>query len=348
MPGRRRPVPGLGVQARCAAQEIADAMQKRALVTGAGGFIGSHLVEALLARGWEVQALVRYNSRSSWGWLESARGDPGLRTTLGDVTDPFPLRALVAGCDVVFHLAALIGIPYSYSAFGATFETNVRGTLHVAQAALAGGVSRFVQVSTSEVYGTARRVPIDEEHPLQAQSPYAASKIAADKLVESFAASFGLPAVTVRPFNTYGPRQSARAVVPAIITQALRGPRVLLGSLEPVRDLTYVRDTVAGILAAAEHGVPGQVYNLGTGSGIAVGRLAELIFELLGVSPQLATDEGRVRPPASEAWQLISDNRRARQELSWTPGVSLRDGLAATAAWLRDHLDLYPARDYSV
>jgi dTDP-glucose 4,6-dehydratase len=321
---------------------------KNALVTGAGGFIGSHLVEGLLARGWEVNALVHYNSRSGWGWLESSRARPGLRVTALDVTDPFQVRQTVQGCDVVFHLAALIGIPYSYSAYSSYFATNLNGTLNVARAALDAGARCMVHTSTSEVYGTARYIPIDEDHPLQAQSPYAASKIAADKLVESFVASFGLTAVTVRPFNTYGPRQSTRAVIPTIITQALGQGEIFLGSLRPVRDLTFVEDTVAGMIAAAESGVPGQVYNLGVGQGISIGALAELLCDILGVPAVIRADEARVRPEASEAWQLVSDNRRAREGLCWMPRVGLREGLVATVDWFRHHLHLYPAREYSV
>lgn len=323
-------------------------MGKSALVTGAGGFIGSHLVEGLLARGWEVHALVHYNSRLSWGWLEAARARAGLRVTALDVTDPFQVRQAVQGGEVIFHLAALIGIPYSYSAYSSYFATNVSGTLNVARAALDGGARRLVHISTSEVYGTARYVPIDEDHPLQAQSPYAASKIAADKLVESFIASFGLAAVTVRPFNTYGPRQSTRAVIPTIITQALGQEEILLGSLIPVRDFTFVDDTVAGMIAAGENGVPGQVYNLGVGQGISIGALAEMLRDVLASPAAIRTEDVRVRPEASEAWQLVSDNRRAREDLGWTPRVSLREGLAATADWYRQHLHLYPAREYAI
>lgn len=326
-------------------------MARQAFVTGAGGFIGSHLVELLLERGYAVRALVRYNSRSNWGWLEQlrAREPAGLEVALGDVADAQQMRALVKGCDVVLHLAALIGIPYSYEAPASYVRTNVSGTLNLLQAALEADVKRFVHTSTSETYGTARYVPIDEEHPLQGQSPYSASKIAADKLVESYVCSFGLPAVTVRPFNTYGPRQSARAVIPTILAQALAGPEVRLGSLDPVRDLTYVTDTAAGFLAAAEAGddAVGQVFNLGTGEAVTIGQLVQTLFELLGGEHRVVTDERRVRPAQSEVLRLISDNARARQVLRWVPRVGLREGLERTAAWLREHQDAYKPKEYA-
>ncbi len=322
----------------------------KALVTGAGGFIGSHLVEALLADGWEVRALVRYNSRSSWGWLEElrTRNAAAMEVMLGDVTDSSQMDETVAGCDVVFHLAALIGIPYSYAAPASYVATNITGTLCLLQAALKHGVRRFVHTSTSEVYGTARYTPIDENHPLQAQSPYAATKIAADKLVESFVRSFDLPAVVVRPFNTYGPRQSARAVIPTIVTQALLGDEVLLGSLDPVRDLTFVSDTAAGFLAAARSDEAlGLVVNLGTGRAVSIGELAHAIFEILGKPCRILTDEARVRPMESEVMKLLSDNSRARDLLGWEPRVSLREGLTRTIEWLAAHQSLYCPESYA-
>jgi NAD dependent epimerase/dehydratase len=325
-------------------------MSPKAFVTGAGGFIGSHLVEALLQQGWHVRALVRYNSRSSWGWLEELRGREKLRLEVlqGDVTDSHQMMEALAGCDTVFHLAALIGIPYSYTAPDSYVATNIKGTLNLLQAARANKASRFIHTSTSEVYGTARYTPIDEAHPLQAQSPYAATKIAADKLVESFICSFSLPGVIVRPFNTYGPRQSARAVIPTIITQALKQTEVHLGSLDPIRDLTFVEDTAAGFIAAAEsENAPGQVINLGIGQAVSIGELAQTIFEILDKKCTIITDTDRVRPAASEVMQLISDNSRARKLLDWQPKIPLRAGLSRTVEWIMKHQHLFHPSHYA-
>jgi dTDP-glucose 4,6-dehydratase len=327
-------------------------MTRHALVTGAGGFIGSHLVERLLEEGWQVRALVHYDSSSRWGWLEGLRSRPpaGLKVVSGDVTDPEQTRRAVEGRDTVFHLAALISVAYSYEAARAFVETNTLGTLNLAQAALDAGVSRFILTSTSEVYGSARYTPIDEEHPLQAQSPYAASKVGAEKIVESFARSYGLPAITLRPFNTFGPRQSTRAIVPTIITQALAGPEMQLGSLEPVRDLTFVADTVAGFVAAADAPTEalGRVFNLGSGRGVSIGELVERVGEILGVRPAVRTDPRRVRPAASEVLRLVSDNSRAREILGWSPRVSLDDGLERTIRWIRDHPGKAGSLDYAI
>jgi dTDP-glucose 4,6-dehydratase len=326
-------------------------MPETALVTGADGFIGSHLAEALLRAGRRVRALVWYNARASWGWLEEARrrGEPNLEVVLGDVTDPYQMMQVVEDCDTVFHLAALIGIPYSYQAPASYVNTNVLGTLHLAQAARKHSVRRFIHTSTSEVYGTARYVPMNEEHPLQGQSPYSASKIGADKVVESFHRSFGLPAVTVRPFNTYGPRQSARAVIPTIIAQALRGPEVRLGSLDPVRDLTYVSDTAAGFIAAAEaDAAVGRVINLGTGEGVSIGQLAQMVLEVIGGEHRIVHEESRVRPADSEVMRLISDNRLAREILGWRPLTPLREGLQRTVEWVRRNADTYLSTEYQV
>lgn len=316
----------------------------RAFVTGAGGFIGSHLVEALLQDGHDVKALVHYNSRGRWGWLEdsAARSHDKLDVALGDVRDSAQMRALIDGSDVVFHLAALIGIPYSYQAARSYVDTNVAGTLSVLEAARAAGVSRFLHTSTSEVYGTALRVPIDEAHPLQPQSPYSASKIAADQLALSFYHAFETPVTVVRPFNTYGPRQSQRAVIPTIIAQLLAGgTRVRLGATHPTRDFTYVADTVAGFLAIA--GSPegaGQVWNLGTGHEISIGDLARLIGEIMGRSVEVDTEASRLRPEGSEVERLLSDNSRMRKSSGWTPAYSGRDGLRAglerTIAWFEE------------
>jgi NAD dependent epimerase/dehydratase len=326
-------------------------MVTRAFVTGAGGFIASHLVEALLRRGWHVTALIHYNSQAGWGWLETRRRQPpaNLKVVLGDIRDPFLVREALDGCEVVFHLAALIAIPYSYHAPASYVQTNVTGTLNLAEAARKTGVKRFVHTSTSEVYGTARYTPVDEEHPLQGQSPYSASKIAADKLIESFVCSYGLPAVTVRPFNTYGPRQSARAVIPGIIAQALHGNSVKLGSIDPVRDMTFVSDTVEGFIRAAEaDDVTGQVINLGTGEAVSIRELAQTIFKLLDVAPAVITDAQRLRPSASEVQRLASNNGKASKLLGWRPTVSLHEGLSRTIEWVRTRPELYHPEEYIV
>lgn len=326
-------------------------MATRAFITGAGGFIASHLTETLLQRNWHVTALIHYNSRNNWGWLEHLHREPpeNLKVVTGDIADPYLVGGAVEGCDVLFHLAALIGIPYSYHAPASYVQTNVTGTLNVAEAARKAGVGRFVHTSTSEVYGSARYTPVDEEHPLQGQSPYSASKIAADKMIESFVCSFGLPAVTMRPFNTYGPRQSARAVIPGIISQALEGKTVRLGSLDTVRDLTFVSDTVEGFIRAAETAdVCGQVINLGTGEAVSISELARIIFDLLGVEVEILSDPQRIRPSASEVKQLISNNAKAARLLGWHPAVSLRDGLGRTIEWVRNHAELYRPGEYAV
>jgi len=324
----------------------------RVFVTGAGGFIGSHLVDALVRTGARVKALVRYTSRGSVGHLEQLA--PQVRDSLevvqGDVRDAQFMRNHVGGCDVVFHLAALIGIPYSYEAPESYLDTNVRGALNLLQAARDAAIGRVVITSTSEVYGTACYTPMDEKHPLQAQSPYSASKIAADKLAESYHLSFALPVVTVRPFNTYGPRQSARAVIPTIISQVLGGSDTLrLGSLEPVRDLTYVEDTVRGFLLAgrAEHAV-GQVINLGTAQGISVGDLAKLIMGIVGRQVPIVADADRVRPPASEVRLLIAKTERARDLLGWKAEVSLDDGLRRVVDYISGNMVAYRVGSYAV
>jgi UDP-glucose 4-epimerase len=325
---------------------------RRVLVTGAGGFIGSHLVEALVGEGAHVKALVRYTSQGSWGHLEQVTPEVrhSIKVVLGDVRDAQFIRHHVRGCDVVFHLAALIGIPYSYEASESYVDTNVRGTLNVLQAARDAAGPRVVITSTSEVYGTAVYTPMDEKHPLQAQSPYSASKIAADKLAESYHLSFGLPVVTVRPFNTYGPRQSARAVIPTIVSQVLAGGDTLrLGSLDPVRDLTYVGDTVRGFLRAglAERAV-GQVINLGTGHGISVGELARAIMQIAGRKLAIVADADRVRPPASEVQLLVAKTERARDVLGWEPRVPLADGLKRVVDYISGNMAAYRVGTYAV
>jgi NAD dependent epimerase/dehydratase len=324
---------------------------KKVLVTGAGGFLGSHLADSLVNRGAQVRALVHYNSRNDWGLLELLPPDikENLEVVAGDLTDPFGMARLVAGCDVVFHLAALIGIPYSYVAPAHYVAVNVSGTLNLLEAARAHWVEAFIHTSTSETYGTAEYTPMDEKHPLKGQSPYSASKIAADKLVESYYCSYGLPAVTVRPFNAFGPRQSARAVIPTIITQALTGDTIHLGHTQPRRDFTYASDTVAGFMkAAACPQAIGQVINLGTGRSLSMGELAQTIVSLVGGDKTIATDGTRQRPQASEVWHLECDNRRAREILGWAPDVDLETGLKRTIDYIRSNLGRYKAGIYNV
>lgn len=326
-------------------------MGRRVLVTGAGGFIASHLIERLVRRGDEVRALVHYNSANHWFNLEQVETEclRAVDVVTGDVTDVESVDRAVRGCDVVFHLAALIGIPYSYQAPRSYINVNVLGTATVAQACLNASVSRLVHVSTSEAYGSAQYVPIDERHPLNAQSPYSATKIAADKLVESYWHSFGLPACIVRPFNTYGPRQSTRAIVPTIITQALAGDEIVLGSTTPVRDLTYVTDTADGLIAGADAAdAVGQTVNLGSGSGVSIGELVEMVGRQLGRRLHVRSDMRRVRPAGSEVDRLISDNSKAAAVLGWRPRVSLQAGLERTIEYLERSLSNYKVEDYVV
>lgn len=330
----------------------------RVLVTGADGFIGSHLTEALAAAGHEVRAFVQYNSFNSRGWLDSCDEKLAARMQFvaGDVRDPHQMSEVVEGCEAVLHLAALIAIPFSYHAPDAYVDTNVKGTLNVLQAARRHRVKRVLHTSTSEVYGTARSVPIGEDHPLQAQSPYAASKSAADLLALSFHASFGLPVCVVRPFNTFGPRQSARAVIPTVISQIAAGRRkVQLGSLHPTRDFNYVSDTVSGFIAALESdaGV-GEVVNFGSGFEISIGKLASLIGEVMQVDVAVELDSGRVRPAASEVDRLCAANEKALRLFGWKPGHAghegLRRGLAQTVEWFRrpENLARYRPEIYNV
>lgn len=319
------------------------------LVTGGGGFIGSHLVERLLAEGARVRAFVRYNGRGDIGHLSHLSHELHLEIIAGDLRDSHAVSQAVRDVDIVFHLGALIAIPYSYVHPREVIETNVMGTLNVLLAARELKTARVVHTSTSEVYGSARRVPIDEHHPLQGQSPYSASKIGADKIAESFCLSFDLPVVTLRPFNTYGPRQSARAVIPTIITQALTRQVVELGDLTPRRDLTFVTDTVEGFVRAAlAEGVLGQTINLGSDDEISVGELANKIIGLVGRPVELRSAPERFRPPASEVRRLRADNRKARAMLGWMSRVSLDDGLRATIAWIADHLDFYRPEKYAL
>lgn len=323
---------------------------RKVLVTGAGGFIGSHLAEQLVKEGAQVRAMVHYNGAGRWGWLDQSEHVGEMDVFAGDIGDAECVRAAVRDCEVVFHLAALIAIPYSYRAPRSYVRTNVEGTLNVLQAALDQGRPRVVHTSTSEVYGTAITVPISEDHPLQGQSPYSASKIGADKIAESFYKSFELPVVVARPFNTFGPRQSARAVIPTIISQLLAGrTQVSLGSLSPTRDLNYVSNTVEGFLAAGSHpAAVGGTFNFGSGREISIGDLAHLIAELVGKPIEVVSTDERQRPAASEVERLLADFQLAQRTLGWTPKVSLEDGLRSTIAWLDRHLDAYRPDVYAV
>lgn len=321
---------------------------RRVLVTGAGGFIGSHLVERLVGVGTRVRAFVHYNSARTCGWLDGSpvRGD--VEILAGDVRDPDSLREVVRDIEVVYHLAALIAIPYSYRTPLSFLRTNAEGTLNVLQASREAGVAIVVHTSTSEVYGTARAIPITEEHPLYAQSPYAASKIAADKIAEAFHRSYDVVVVTVRPFNAYGPRQSARAIIPTIITQALAAPQIRLGRLDPTRDFTYVSDTVDGFIRASESpSAGGQVVNVGSGREISVGELARQVLKALGRELPIVGDNARVRPAASEVMRLCADRQRAEALLGWRPTVNLEIGLARTIDWIQANLHRYRPEEYA-
>jgi len=328
--------------------------RNKVLVTGADGFIGSHLVEALLGAGCEVKAFVYYNSFNSWGWLDALPKNKlkDVEIFAGDIRDPNGVRTAMKGVDTVFHLAALIGIPFSYHSPDSYIDTNVKGTLNILQAARDLSPERVVVTSTSEVYGTARYVPIDEKHPLQGQSPYSASKIGADKIAESFYLSFGLPVVTARPFNTYGPRQSARAIIPAIITQLLSGAKEIhLGSTHPTRDLNYVTDTCAGFISLADcKAAEGKVVNIGAGFEISVGDLAELIMRIIGRKAKIVSKGERKRPTKSEVERLHCDNKLIKSITGWKPRVSLEEGIERTAKWFSapSNLARYKSDIYNV
>jgi len=321
-----------------------DLRGKNVLVTGADGFIGSHLVEALLDHGASVKAFVYYNSFNSWGWLDTLPAErlAAMDVFAGDVRDPNGVREAMKGVDVVLHLAALIGIPFSYHSPDSYVDTNVRGTLNVLQSARDLGTQRVVVTSTSEVYGTALTVPIDERHPRQPQSPYSATKIAADAMAESFYRSFELPVTTVRPFNTYGPRQSARAVIPTIISQLASGAEeIRLGSLHPTRDLNYVTDTAAGFIALAEaDDAVGRDVNIATGEEISVGDLAAMLVAMIRPGARIVADDQRLRPEKSEVERLCGDSSLIRELTAWSPKVMLREGLRSTAEWFRDPANL--------
>lgn len=323
---------------------------KKILVTGAGGFIGSHLTEKLVSSGYSVKAFVHYNSMNSWGWLDHAQGKAGLKVVSGDIRDNDILRSAMSGAETVFHLAALIGIPYSYHSPEAYVETNISGTLNILQAARDTGVKKVILTSTSEIYGTARSPAIDETHPIDPQSPYAATKAAADLLAKSFYRSFDLPVTIVRPFNTYGPRQSARAIIPTIITQILNGKKkIKLGSLTPTRDLTYVEDTVEGFIRAAE--APrsaGEIINIGSNTEISIRDLARLIAGLLGQAIKIESEDKRRRPEKSEVERLLADNSKARRILGWSPKHNLEQGLKKTISWFRENSAIYKSDIYNI
>jgi NAD dependent epimerase/dehydratase len=331
---------------------------RRVFITGADGFIGSHLTEALVQAGHEVRALSLYNSFGTNGWLDTVADDlvGQFETVSGDIRDPDLMRSLVQDCDVVLHLAALVAIPYSYRAPQSYVDTNVLGTLNLLQAGRAAGVARFVHTSTSEVYGTARTVPISEDHPLQPQSPYSASKIAADSMAQAFHASFDLPVCTIRPFNTYGPRQSTRAVIPTIITQLAAGARqIKLGSTSPTRDFNLVGDTVRGFLAMMHNeAAVGETVNIGSGFEISIGDMAALIAEVMSVEAEIVCEEDRLRPPASEVERLCADNAKAARLLQWSPQYAGREGLfrgiSETVAWFTEpnNLARYRADAYVI
>jgi len=333
-------------------------MNKKILVTGADGFIGSHLTEELVRRGYDVRAFVLYNSFNSWGWLDQS--DPSILRSIdifaGDIRDPHGVKKAMQGCEIVMHLAALIAIPYSYHSPDTYIDTNIKGTLNILQASRELGLSKVIHTSTSEVYGTARFVPITEEHPLQGQSPYSASKIGADQLALSFHTSFETPVAVIRPFNTYGPRQSARAIIPTVISQIASGhKRIRLGSLHPTRDFNFVKDTVAGFIAAAESdSVIGQVINLGSNHEISIGDLVGLIGDLMNAPIEIETEQSRIRPEKSEVERLCADNSKARRLLNWEPHYGgrdgLRKGLVETIAWFSDERNLkaYKPQMYNI
>ncbi len=331
-----------------------DLKSKKVLVTGADGFIGSHLVEALLAQGCDVRAFVFYNSLNSWGWLDTLPQATlrNLDVFAGDIRDPNGVYEAMKGVDVVFHLAALIAIPFSYHSPDSYIDTNIKGTLNVLQAARKLGTERVLVTSTSEVYGTAQYAPIDEKHPFQGQSPYSATKIGADRLAESFFRSFDTPVVIVRPFNTYGPRQSARAVIPTVITQLLEGHTELrMGSLTPTRDFNYVKDTAAGFIALAESDAAiGRELNIATGTEHTIGDVAQTLINEINPDARIVTDEQRLRPDASEVFRLIGDNTQITTLTPWRPQYDLTAGLADTVAWFRqpDNLARYKAWLYNL
>jgi NAD dependent epimerase/dehydratase len=322
---------------------------KKVLVTGAGGFIGSHLCEALLAKGSDVTAMLRYSSRSDWGNLEflSSQDRRQLKVIAGNIEDGNFVAQQVKGIDIIFHLAALIAIPYSYIAPMSYVKTNIEGTLNLLEAARKERVEKVIHTSTSETYGSACYTPIDEKHPLQGQSPYSASKIGADKIAESYYRSYELPVVTIRPFNTFGPRQSARAIIPTIITQALTQDEIKLGSLDPLRDLSFVRDVTQAFIKLAESGETiGETINIGSGKGVSIGELAAEILEIMNCKKKIVVEEQRVRPPKSEVRLLVCDNTKALKLTGWKPVYSLKQGLVEVVDFISRNLHQYKTDQY--
>ncbi len=328
-----------------------DWTKKKVLVTGAGGFIGSHLVEKLVKLGVDVRALVRYNSRNDYGLIEILPNKIKTKITVvtGDLRDPETIREVVKDRDIIFHLGALIDIPYSYVHPREVVQTNIMGTLNILTAAKDMNIERIIHTSTSEVYGTAQYSPIDEKHPLQGQSPYSATKIAADKLAESFYCSFNLPITTIRPFNTYGPRQSARAIIPTIITQMLTKKEIFLGSLYPTRDFTYVSDTVESFIKAAQvHKSIGEVINIGSNFEISIESLVRKISSLIGKKLKITFDKKRIRPKKSEVGRLIANNSKAKELVNWSPKVTIDEGLKKTIKWIEKNIKLYKTNIYNI
>lgn len=324
---------------------------KKIFVTGAGGFIGSHLCSELLKKGADVTAMLHYNSRSDWSNLEFLEPEEldSLKVIKGNVEDPSFMNRSVKGHDVVFHLAALIGIPYSYEAPLSYVTTNIEGTVNVLEASRNNDVDLVINTSTSETYGTAIYTPIDEFHPMQGQSPYSASKIAADKLAESYFSSFSLPVATVRPFNVYGPRQSSRAIIPTIISQLLTREKIHLGDLTPVRDFTFVTDTVLGFIKAAESDdIAGQVINIGNGKASSIGDLADIIMKVSGIRKEIITENERIRPEKSEVFELICNNKKASELIGWKPSVDFNTGMEKTIEFVTENIDLFKSNNYSV
>lgn len=335
-----------------------DLENKRILVTGGDGFIGSHLTEELVRLGQNVRAFVQYNSFNSWGWLDQVPRDiqDNIEVFAGDIRDPHGVREAMQGCDVVIHLAALVAIPYSYHSPDTYLDTNIKGTLNILQGARQLDTEKVVCTSTSEVYGTARYVPINEDHPLQGQSPYSATKIAADQMAQAFFNSFDTPVAIIRPFNTYGPRQSARAVIPTVITQIASGERVVkLGAVHPTRDFNYIKDTVRGFIDVAKSDLAvGEVINIGSNYEISIGKLVELIGDIMQVKIEIETEPERLRPEKSEVERLWADNTRAKQLMGWEPEYAgyegLRRGLTETIGWFtnRDNLKKYRPGTYNI
>ena len=327
-----------------------DWTTKKVLITGADGFIGSHLTERLISEGAHVKAFVMYNSFNTWGWIDtfSSREKEVVDIVCGDIRETGLHKQALKDVDIVFHLAALIAIPYSYASPSSYIKTNVEGRLNLLQTGLECSCEKIIHTSTSEVYGTAQYIPIDEKHPLQGQSPYSASKNGADMVAESIYRSFNLPVTTVRPFNTYGPRQSARAIIPTLILQMLKDTTIRVGSLHPIRDFTYVGDTVEGFIKAAEaDGINGEVINIGSNQGISIGNLTDTLAQIVGKEITIECDEERVRPAHSEVNRLLCNNQRAKELIQWQPTVNLKEGLAKTVNWFEKNQQVYKSNLYN-